>query len=340
MKNGTPDHRQLVPVVLAPHVVTGLDGRDGPEHLHPLVAQTVGVSHGGRLRGEQAEDLEEVVLHDVAQGAHRVVEAAAVVHPEVLGHGDVDAADAVARPQRLEDGVGEAEEQDVHRRLLAQEMVDPQDLPFLEALAQFGVEGPGRRQVVAEGFLHHHPGVGGQAGAGQTFHHHPEQRRGDLEVEHRALPPLDGLGHPLVGLGVGVVPRHHAEPGGQSLEHRLVDHLLGVLHRPPGVLAQGGRRPLVKGHPDDGAGEQVAPLEPVEGAEGHLLGQVPGDPEDHQDVSLRRRSARGHDPTPPRGRRGAHLVSYGAASSGPVGRRWRHPPIPRAKGLAAGDPRR
>lgn len=74
----------------------------------------------------------------------------------------------VAVPERLEDGIGEPQEQDVHGRFLAEEVVNAQDLPFREELAQFGVQGPGRRQVVAEGLFHHDPGPFDQAGAGQA----------------------------------------------------------------------------------------------------------------------------------------------------------------------------
>jgi len=61
-------------------------------------------------------------------------------------------------PQRLEDGVGEPEKQDAQGRFLAEEMVNAQDLPLLQEIAQFGVQGPDRRQVVAEGLFHHNPG--------------------------------------------------------------------------------------------------------------------------------------------------------------------------------------
>ena len=43
-----------------------------------------------------------MVLHHVAEGADRVVETAAVFHPEVLGHGDLHTLDAVAVPERFE----------------------------------------------------------------------------------------------------------------------------------------------------------------------------------------------------------------------------------------------
>lgn len=50
-----------------------------------------------------------MVLHDVAKRSHRVVELAAVLDPEVLGHGDVDLGDALTVPQLRQAVVGEAQ---------------------------------------------------------------------------------------------------------------------------------------------------------------------------------------------------------------------------------------
>jgi hypothetical protein len=60
-----------------------------------------------------------VVLHHVAQGPGGVVVAgAAALHAQVLGHGDLHELDVLAVPERLEDGVVEAEGEEVLDRLL------------------------------------------------------------------------------------------------------------------------------------------------------------------------------------------------------------------------------
>jgi hypothetical protein len=48
---------------------------------------------------------------------------------------------------------------DVEYRLLAEEVVDPQDLILGQELVQFVVEGSRGVEVVAEGFLDHHGGL-------------------------------------------------------------------------------------------------------------------------------------------------------------------------------------
>ena len=70
----------------------------------------------------------------VAVGAGALVERGAALEPERLGHVDLHVVDEVAVPDRLEEPVGEAEGQDVLGRLLAQEVVDPEDLVLVEDL--------------------------------------------------------------------------------------------------------------------------------------------------------------------------------------------------------------
>src|SRR5206468_6817499 len=62
---------------------------------------------------------------DVAQRSDRVVEMAAVVDAEVLGHRDLHRRDVVRAPDRLEHRVGEAEVQDLLGAHLPEVVVDP-----------------------------------------------------------------------------------------------------------------------------------------------------------------------------------------------------------------------
>jgi hypothetical protein len=50
------------------------------------------------------------------------------------------------------------------------------------------------------------------------------------------------------------------------------------------VLAKLVDRPVIEGDPDDRAIQQPARLQPVERVEGHHLGEIAGDAEDHEDI--------------------------------------------------------
>ena len=82
------------------------------------------------------QQLHQVVLQHVAQRAGIVVVVGAVLDADRLGHGDLHVVDEVAVPQRLDQGVGEAEHQQVLHRLLAEVVIDAVDLLLVEMLVQ------------------------------------------------------------------------------------------------------------------------------------------------------------------------------------------------------------
>ena len=79
------------------------------------------------------EQLQHVVLHHVAQRAGLLVIAGARADAFFLRHRDLHVVDVPLVEQRLEDAVGEAQHQDVLDGLLAEVVVDPVDLPLVEA---------------------------------------------------------------------------------------------------------------------------------------------------------------------------------------------------------------
>ena len=102
-----------VAVVLAADVVLGLGVGHRREHGLLGVLLAVGVAAGRRLHRRRGDDLHQVVDDDVAQRADRVVEVAAVLDAEALGHRDLHRRDVVAVPHRLEHRVGEAQVEDL-----------------------------------------------------------------------------------------------------------------------------------------------------------------------------------------------------------------------------------
>ncbi len=100
-----------------------------------------------------------MILHDVANGADFLVERAAALHAELLGHGDLHVLDVVAVPNRLEKGIGEAEIEQILHRLLAQIVIDAEYGRFGKYLVKRAVERLRRREIAAEGLLDDDPGM-------------------------------------------------------------------------------------------------------------------------------------------------------------------------------------
>ncbi len=121
--------------------------------LHLFRADGCCLEGNRRLHGDEAEQLHDVVLHDVAQRAGGLVERPAAFDADGFGRRDLHVVDVVAIPDVLEDAVREAEDEDVLHRLLAQVVIDAEDLVFVEDLVDVIVQRAGAGQVVAEGLL-------------------------------------------------------------------------------------------------------------------------------------------------------------------------------------------
>ena len=118
----------LVAGVLPAYRVPDVDRLERVEDLGGLLAQVPGIQKGRRLHGHEPENLEQVGDEHIPVGAGLVVEVRAPFNREGLGHVDLHVADVLAVPDRLEQPVGEPQGQDVVDRLLAEEVVDPEDL--------------------------------------------------------------------------------------------------------------------------------------------------------------------------------------------------------------------
>ena len=82
------------------------------------------------------------------------VERRRVAETQRLRHVDLHVIDEISVPDGLEQAVGEAEREDILRRLLAEKVVDAKDLLFVEHLVQLRVQRHRARQVGAERLLH------------------------------------------------------------------------------------------------------------------------------------------------------------------------------------------
>ena len=306
-----------VPVVLAADVVRRIGRRHRVEDGEQRVLERRGIAGARRLHRRRPDHLHEMVHHDVAQRADRVVEVAAVVDAEVLGHRDLDARDLVAVPDRLEDRVREPQVEDLRESQLPEVVVDPVQLALVEVVVHLVRERAGGLQIVAERLLDHDAGGLDEACAGQAFHDGAEQERRDLEVEDRGAGVLQPHREALERRRVGEVARQVGEAGGEPVEHRRVEGLTACQDRLAGTLAQVVVRPVVDGDADDRAGQQPARLEAVERVQRHHLRQVAGDAEHHEDVGRLLGRGAGCGDTRARSRCGGHAAIVRLAR-GPV----------------------
>src|SRR5438045_7773621 len=98
-----------------------------------------------------------MVLEDVADRPGLLVVAGTVLDPDRLGDGDLDVVDELPVPDRLEDAVREPQRQHVLDGLLAEVVVDTEDLVLFEVLLDRRVQLARRREVVPERLLDDQP---------------------------------------------------------------------------------------------------------------------------------------------------------------------------------------
>ena len=147
---------------------------------------------------------EQVIGDHVAQRAGRLVEIAALLHADRLRRGDLHVIDPVAVPDRFEQPIGEAERHDALDRVLAEKVVDPEDLVFVQRALDVGVQLARRIQAMAERLLDHHAApeptlaalvlvLIGELRLAELLHHGAEEPIRDREIE-------DGVATGAVGL--------------------------------------------------------------------------------------------------------------------------------------------
>ena len=97
-----------------------------------------------------------MVLHHVAHGAGIVIKTGAAADADRFGHRNLYALDVGRLPQGTENGIAETQHHQVLYCFFAQVMVDPVDLVFGEMLADSGIDGLRRGQIMTQRLLQHH----------------------------------------------------------------------------------------------------------------------------------------------------------------------------------------
>jgi hypothetical protein len=145
-----------------------------------------------------------VVLQHVARGAAAVVVTAAGADAEFFGDGDLDVVDVATVPERLEDRVGETQDEEILDGLLAEVVVDAKDLRLAEVAGGDGVEVDGRVEVLAERLLDDDlalelgaDAAAGEAGLAEVLEDGFEDRGRGRDVEDQ----LQGAAGTLLGGG-------------------------------------------------------------------------------------------------------------------------------------------
>ena len=127
-----------------------------------------------------------MVLDHVTQTAGGFVKCAALPNAEILGQGYLDAGHVVAIPDRLQERIGEAEIEDIHDRLLSEEVVDAEDRVFREHRVRDVVELPRGGQIASERLFDNDARMLGQVRGAKPFDDGLEERGWNREVVRRA----------------------------------------------------------------------------------------------------------------------------------------------------------
>ncbi len=260
----------------------GLDRLERPHDLVLLVAHGVGVEGHRRLHRDEAQELEHVVLHHVAQRARLLVIRPARLHADRLAHRDRHAVAVLAVPQRLEG--------DVLDGLLAEIVVNPVDLPLAEHPRDQPVQLLGALEIAAERLLDDDPREAVAAPREPRFAQVRDDRRVEARrrraIEEPVRVALEGLAQARIEGGILGVTRAVGEAGREPLP----DGLRGRLDPGEGgdrlahPRAEGLARHLPAGHREDAERLREGPplVEAPERGEELALRQISGGPEDHQ----------------------------------------------------------
>ena len=224
---------------------------DRAQHLHLLVPHRLGGEVDRRLHRGERDQLEQVVLEHVADRAGLLVERRAALDPDRLGDGDLHVVDELAVPDRLEDPVREPKREHVLHRLLAQVVVDAEDLALVEVAVKLVVQPARARAVGAEGLLDDQarPALPVAAAAAELLDEGRDRAGRDREVEDAvacgaALPvePREEVDQRVLALVGCEVGRDVVHPGGEPLPDLLVDRVAAELAARPPSSAPGSRR--------------------------------------------------------------------------------------------------
>ncbi len=271
--------------------------RNRAQDFYLLVADRLGIERGRRFHRGEGEKLEHVVLHHVARRAGVVVITAAALDAHLLGHRDLHVVDVEPVPERLINGIGKAEINQILHRLLAEIMVDAEDILFRKSALERAVEFFRALEIGPERLLDDEPpalavlGLAGQSRGGEVLGCFAEiiGSSGEIEevifADRRAFRQgLELFREPFVGLGIVEFALEVIDVGRELFPHFLIDRL-GVgelLKRVAEVFPEFLVALRPAGEPDDGEVVRQQPVfgQVIKGRDDFAMGEVARGAED------------------------------------------------------------
>src|SRR4029453_3089908 len=211
-----------VAVVLAAHKRSPGERADPGQHLDAFVAKLEMPGAGRRVHREIGEHLQHVILHDVAHRSQLLVQRAATLDAEFLGHRDLHARDERAIPHRLEKRVGEPEIHQVLDGFLAQEMIDPEHRFLVEHLVDDARELSCRSEIAAERFFDAQPAARARRPAEPT-NYGREHAGWNREIADGQPRTAERDAEPIERRGIAVVAVDVSDPSRKGCEGSPVD---------------------------------------------------------------------------------------------------------------------
>src|SRR5882724_7527561 len=118
------------------------------QHLHTLITQCFYIRTRRRLHRDVAQQLHQVVLHNIAYRTHAVIECAASLNTKLLRHRDLHALDVLTVPDRLKKRIRKTKEDEILYRIFPKIMIDAKDILLNKYTMNLSIQRTRRCKIV------------------------------------------------------------------------------------------------------------------------------------------------------------------------------------------------